>query len=73
VRIPLPPSADGFDENGNADEPEETEETGKSKHPFPAVDESEAGDESEKSDAGNLGESDGGFAFEAEELSNGRG
>ena len=71
--IPLTPPADGFDENGDADEPEEAEETGEAKHPFPAGNEPEAGEESEKTDAGNLGESDGGVAFEAEELSNGRG
>jgi len=73
MRIPLTPLADGFDENGNAEEPEEAEETGKSEHSVPPGNESEAGEESEKTDAGNLGEPDGSVAFEAEKLRNGRG
>ena len=73
VQITLPPFADGFDENGDADKPEEAEETGEAKHPFPPGNESEAGEESEKAEAGNLGESDCSGALEAEELSNVRG
>jgi len=73
MRISLTPPADGFDENCDADESEEAKETGEAKHPFPAGNESEAGEESEKAEAGDLRESNGGGAFEAEELSHGRG
>ena len=73
MQIPLPPSADGFDDNGDAEEPEEAGEAGEAKHPFPAGNAPETGEESEKAEAGDLGESNGGLAFEAEELSNERG